>query len=223
VSGFDIYFLDRKDAGRRLASQLIAYANRSDVIVLGIPRGGVSVAFEIAAALHAPLDVFISRKLGVPWQEELAFGAVANGGVRILDSEIVGTLGIPQSEIDRIAAKVMAEVERREHAYRSGKPPLNVEGKTVILVDDGIATGSSIRAAIAALRQLQPAHVVVATPVAPAETCNRLRRDVDQVVSLLTPETFMGIGQFYEDFSQVEDEEVVALLRRAEESLKKIM
>jgi putative phosphoribosyl transferase len=190
------------------------YANRNDVIVLGIPRGGVPVAFEVAAALKAPLDVFISRKLGVPWQEELAFGAVASGGVRILDADIVEALGISDSEIERITATVKREVERRERAYRGGRPPLEVERFTVILVDDGIATGASMRAAIGALRQLKPARLVVAVPVAPVTTCNRLRREVDQLVCVHMPESFMAIGQFYEDFSQVTDAEVSDLLQR---------
>lgn len=213
-------FRDRIDAGRRLANQLTDYANRTDVIVLGIPRGGVSVAFEVAAALHAPLDVFISRKLGVPWQEELAFGAVAGGGMRILDPEIVAASGISNSEIERITAAARTEVERRERAYRGGRPPLNLEGKTVVLVDDGIATGSSIEAAIGALRQLKPARIVIAVPVAPLSACNRLRRDVDQLVCVLMPETFSGIGEFYDDFSQVADAEVIELLRRADQSFK---
>jgi putative phosphoribosyl transferase len=210
----DVVFENRTDAGRRLARLLGDYANRNDVIVLGIPRGGVPVAFEVAAALKAPLDVFISRKLGVPWQEELAFGAVASGGVRILDADIVEALGISDSEIERITATVKREVERRERAYRGGRPPLEVERFTVILVDDGIATGASMRAAIGALRQLKPARLVVAVPVAPVTTCNRLRREVDQLVCVHMPESFMAIGQFYEDFSQVTDAEVSDLLQR---------
>jgi putative phosphoribosyl transferase len=216
VEGLETFFLDRGDAGRRLAAQLGAYANRSDVVVLGIPRGGVSVAYEIAMALGAPLDIFVSRKLGVPWQEELAFGAVAGGGVRILDPDIVGEVGISSDEIDRITASVLTEVERRERAYRGDRPRPDLEGKTVILVDDGIATGSSIRAAIGALRQWKPTKIVVATPVGPGATCNRLRNDGVEVVALMTPKSFAAIGQFYEDFSQVSDEEVIDLLSRAE-------
>ena len=217
----DLIFQDRTAAGRNLASLLSVYANRADVLVLGIPRGGVLVAFEVAAALCAPLDVFVSRKLGVPWQEELAFGAVAGGGVRILDPEILDGLGIPDSEVERITDLATIEVERRERAYRGGKPVMRLEGKTVILVDDGIATGSSIRAAIGALRQLKPARLVVAVPVALASTCDTLRRNVDELVCVLRPENFSGIGQFYEDFSQVEDREVLDLLRRAEQNTKK--
>jgi putative phosphoribosyl transferase len=216
VNGLGTIFLDRGDAGRQLAAQLAAYANRSDVIVLGIPRGGVPVAYEIAMALGAPLDVFVSRKLGVPWQEELAFGAVAGRGVRILDPEIVGEVGISSDEIERITASVLTEVERRERAYRGDRPRPDLAGKTVILVDDGIATGSSILAAIAALRQWKPAKIVVATPVVPISICNRLGKDGLEVVALMTPKSFAAIGQFYEDFSQVSDEEVIELLSRAE-------
>jgi putative phosphoribosyl transferase len=215
VNGLEVIFRDRGDAGRRLAAQLSVYADRSDVIVLGIPRGGVSVAYEIAVTLRAPLDIFVSRKLGVPWQEELAFGAVAGGGVRILDAEIVGELGISSDEIELITANVRTEVERRDRAYRGDRPRPDLEGKTAILVDDGIATGSSIRAAIGALRQCKPAKIVVATPVVPISTWNRLRADGVEIVALMTPQTLDAIGQFYEDFSQVSDEEVINLLSRA--------
>jgi putative phosphoribosyl transferase len=208
-------FQDRVDAGRKLANRLSAYANRSDVIVLGIPRGGVPVAFEVARALDAPLDVFLSRKLGVPGQEELAFGAVATGGVRVLDQELIDAVGIPEQEIERITEKVKQELERRESVYRGSRPPLKVEGQTVILVDDGIATGSSIRAAINALRQMKPARIVIAVPVAPLSTCNRLRGEVEELVCVDTPELFFAIGQFYEDFAQLTDEEVTDLLHRA--------
>jgi putative phosphoribosyl transferase len=208
-------FANRVDAGRRLASRLGAYRNRKDVVVLGIPRGGVPVAFEVAAALDAPLDVFVSRKLGVPGQEELAFGAVASGGVRILDREITEAVGISDAEVERITANVRKEVERREKVYRGGRQPLMVQGQTVILVDDGIATGSSMRAAIGALRQMKPVRLVVAVPVAPLSTWNRLRQEVDELICVQTPEDFYAIGQFYEDFSQVADEEVTRLLHRA--------
>jgi putative phosphoribosyl transferase len=208
-------FANRVDAGRRLASRLGAYRSRKNVVVLGIPRGGVPVAFEVAAALDAPLDVFVSRKLGVPGQEELAFGAVASGGVRILDREITEAVGISDAEVERITANVRKEVERRERVYRGGRQPLMVQGHTVILVDDGIATGSSMRAAIGALRQMKPVRLVVAVPVAPLSTCNRLRQEVDELICVQTPEDFYAIGQFYEDFSQVADEEVTRLLHRA--------
>lgn len=210
-------FGDRVDAGRRLAEKLRAYANREDVVVLGIPRGGVPVAFEVAAALNAPLDVFLSRKLGVPGQEELAFGAVATGGVRVLDQELIEAVGISKQEIEQITQKVRAELERRERVYRGARPPFNLEGKVAILIDDGIATGSSMRAAINALRQLKPARVVVAVPVAPLSTCNRLKSDVDELICVHMPESFYAIGQFYADFSQVADEEVTNLIHRAEQ------
>jgi len=207
-------FRDRQEGGRKLAERLHAYANREDVIVLGIPRGGVPVAFEVARALHAPLDIFLSRKLGVPGQEELAFGAIAMGGTRVLDREIIETVGISEEQIERITAKVKKELERRENLYRGARPPLRINGLTALLVDDGIATGSSMRAAIHALRQMKPARVVVAVPVAPQSTCSRLTNEVDELVCVDTPEDFYAIGQFYEDFSQVADEEVTALLRR---------
>lgn len=211
----EMVFENRADAGRRLAQRLVAYANRKDVIVLGIPRGGVPVAFEIAAALAAPLDVFVSRKLGMPGQEELAFGAIASGGVRILDQELIEAVGIAPADVERITANVRKEVERREKLYRGGRQPLVVQGKTVILVDDGIATGSSMRAAIEALRQMKPARVVVAVPVAPLHTCKQLRSKVDELICPYEPEPFYAIGQSYDDFSQISDEEVTALLQHA--------
>ena len=210
-----MFFENRVDAGRRLASLLDAYAKRKDVIVLGIPRGGVPVAFEVAAALSAPLDIFVSRKLGVPGQEELAFGAIASGGVRILDRELIEAVGITHADVERITANVRKELERRERVYRGGRQPLIVQRKTAILVDDGIATGSSMRAAIEALRQMKPARVVVAVPVAPLHTCNRLRFEVDELICPYKPESFYAIGQFYDDFSQVSDAEVTELLQRA--------
>jgi putative phosphoribosyl transferase len=215
--GRNMTFDDRTDAGRQLAGKLVAYAGRKDVIVLGIPRGGVPVAFEVARALRAPLDIFLSRKLGVPGQEELAFGALASGGVRVLDRELIEELNISEREIEHITETVRREVERRERVYRGAKPPLQVEGKTAVLVDDGIATGSSILAAIEALRELRPARIVVAAPVAPLHTCDRLRSEVDDLVCVYAPETFYAIGQFYADFSQVSDEEVTDLIRRAHE------
>jgi putative phosphoribosyl transferase len=208
-------FQDRVDAGRRLASELGAYANREDVIVLGIPRGGVPVAFEVAKALNAQLDIFLSRKLGVPGQEELAFGAIASGGVRVLDREIIEAVGISEQDIEQITEKVKKELERRERVYRGGRPPLKLEGRTVLLVDDGIATGSSMRAAIHALRQMKPARIVIGVPVAPLSTCHRLKAEVDEFICVHMPEFFYAIGQFYTDFSQVADEEVTDLLHRA--------
>jgi putative phosphoribosyl transferase len=207
-------FRDREQAGRKLAEQLQLYANRKDVIVLGIPHGGVPVAFEVAKALCTPLDIFLSRKLGVPGHEELAFGALATGDTRVLDREIIEAVGIPEEQIDQITARVKKGLEQRENLYRGARPPLKVEGLTVLLVDDGIATGSSMRAAIKALRQMKPAHLVVAVPMAPLSTCNRVKREVDDLVCVYAPKDFYAIGQFYEDFSQVADEEVAELLRR---------
>jgi len=206
-------FLNRVNAGCKLAKKLDAYAGRKDVLVLGIPRGGVPVAFQVAAELGAPLDVFVVRKLGAPWRPELAFGAIATGGIRILDTQIVESLGITDLEIERIAARERQELDRRERVYRGTRPPLNVDGKTVILVDDGIATGASTRAAIAALRKLKPARIVLAAPIGPASTCSRLRLEVEDLICLDTPEAFYAIGEFYEDFSQVSDEEVTNLLQ----------
>jgi len=208
-------FRDRVEAGGRLAERLRPYANRGDVIVLGIPRGGVPVAFEVAEALNAPLDIFLSRKLGVPGQEELAFGAVASGGVRVLDDDLIESVGISKQEIEEITGKVRAELERRERVFRGDRPPLELEGKIAILIDDGIATGSSMRAAIKALRLHKPAKVVVAIPVAPLSTCHRLRTKVDELICVYMPESFYAIGQFYADFTQVADEEVTELIRRA--------
>ncbi len=208
-------FTNRTEAGRRLASRLKKYANRDDVIVLGIPRGGAPVAFEVATALRAPLDVFVLRKLGIPGHEELAFGAIGSGGVRFLDMDTVEGLGISGQDIELVTRMERKELERRERAYRGGRPPLDVKGLTAILVDDGIATGSSMRAGVRALRQLKPASIVIATPVAPSSTCNLLRREVDELVCLETPEPFYGVGRFYFDFSQVSDEEVNELLDRA--------
>ena len=208
-------FEDRTDAGRIVAQALGAYADRDDVLVLGMPRGGVPVAFEVAQALHAPLDIFICRKLGVPLQEELAFGAIAPGGVRVLDQQIVEAAGLNKREIDEITAREQKELERREQLYRAGRPPLDVAGKIVILVDDGIATGASMFASVRALRQLQPARIVVAVPVAPQSTCRKLRQEVDELVCTHSPASFYAIGQFYLDFSQLTDKQVVEFLQRA--------
>ena len=204
-------FADRTDAGRMLAAQLGHYANCSDVVVLGIPRGGVQVAFEIAKHLCAPLDVFLLRKLGAPGEEELAFGAIASGGIRVLDHETINALGISEQEIERVTDMELRELHRRESAYRGDRPPLDVVGKTVILVDDGIATGSSMRAGVQALRRLHPARIVVAVPVAPARSFAQVI-EIDEFVCLQTPMFFQAIGQFYDDFSQVSDEQVLAML-----------
>jgi putative phosphoribosyl transferase len=214
-----VLFSNRAEAGRALAERLVAYQGRSDLIVLGIPRGGVSVALEVAAALHAPLEVFVVRKLGVPGQEELAFGAISSGGVRVLNNELVEALGIPERDIETVTKEERNELERRERAYRGTKPPLNVAGMTAILVDDGIATGSSMQAAIMALRHLHPARIVVAVPVAPVTTCDRLRRIADEVVCAYMPASFLAVGEFYEDFLPVGDEEVTGYLTRTRQSV----
>lgn len=207
-------FEDRRDAGRALAGHLSQYAGRDDVIVLALPRGGVPVAYEVARALRAPLDVFVVRKLGTPGQEELALGAIASGGVLVLNDDVVEALGIPQHIIESIAARELQEFERRERQYRGSCPPLVVAGKVAIVVDDGLATGSTMRAAAQALRQMSPSKVVVAVPVASAVTCERLRADVDEVICAATPDNFFAVGQWYRDFEQTTDEEVRGLLGR---------
>jgi predicted phosphoribosyltransferase len=207
-------YRDRSEAGRILASKLAAYADQPDLLVLALPRGGVPVAFEVAQALHAPLDLFLVRKLGLPGHEELAMGAIASGGVRVLNEEVVRVLQVPDDVIATVAAVEQQELERRERLYRGERPPVDVCGKTVILVDDGLATGASMRAAVAALRQMGPARVVVAVPVGSAETCHELRREADDVVCAATPEPFRAVGLWYEDFSQTSDEEVRELLDR---------
>jgi predicted phosphoribosyltransferase len=208
-------FQDRFEAGRLLASRLSHLANRSDVVVLALPRGGVPVGFEVAKALNAPLDVFVVRKLGVPGHKELAIGAIASGGIRVLNEAVVRALGIPDEVVDAVAAEEERELERREREYRDGRPPIDVRGRTVILVDDGLATGSSMRVAALALKQKNPAQIVVAVPVASPDTCAEFESEVDQVICAVTPERFRAVGQWYRDFSQTSDEEVVDLLRRA--------
>jgi putative phosphoribosyl transferase len=208
-------FRDRADAGRALARRLRAYANRPDVLVLALPRGGVPVAYEVARALRAPLDGFLVRKLGVPGQEELAMGAIATGGVRVLNDDVVRLLQIPDEVIDSVAEVQWRELERREREYRDDRPPPAVRDKTVILIDDGLATGSTMRAAVAALRQQGPARIVVAVPVASAATCEDFRDEVDDVVCVQTPEPFYAVGSWYDDFTQTSDAEVHALLENA--------
>lgn len=208
-------FQDRADAGRQLAARLMHYAGRPEVIVLALPRGGVPVAYEVAIALGAPLDVFLVRKLGVPGHEELAMGAVASGGVRVLNTEVVEALGISEQAIEAVAQQELRELERRERVYRGGRPPPELRDRVVVLVDDGLATGSSMRAAVAAVRQQHPRRIVVAVPTAAAETCEDFRREVDEVVCLSTPEPFYAVGLWYRDFSQTSDDEVRALLERA--------
>jgi putative phosphoribosyl transferase len=207
-------YRDRTEAGKRLAAELAGYAGRQDVLVLALPRGGVPVAFEVARALGVPLNVFLVRKLGVPGHEELAMGAIATGGVRVLNEDVVRYLNIPGEVIDAVAAEEQRELERREKLYRGDRPAPNVRGKTVILVDDGLATGSTMRAAAAALRQQAPARIVVGVPVSSLATCDKFRDEVDEVVCAFTPEPFHGVGQWYEDFSQTTDDEVRELLGR---------
>jgi putative phosphoribosyl transferase len=211
-----IRFKNRSEAGRFLAEQLSAYANRPDTLVLALPRGGVPVAYEVAKALGAPLDVFLVRKLGLPGHEELAMGAIATGGVRVLNPEVVEYLRIPEEVIDEVTARERLELERRERLYREGRPALSPRGRVVILVDDGLATGSTMLAAVLALRQQQPASIVVAVPVAAKQTCEELRTVADEVVCAVTPDPFYAVGLWYEDFAQTTDEEVRELLARAE-------
>jgi predicted phosphoribosyltransferase len=214
-------FRDRSDAGRRLAERLATgFAGRPDVIVLGLPRGGIPVAFEVARRLDAPLDVFVVRKLGVPGQEELAMGAIATGGIRVINRDVVDALHIPDRAIDRVAQDEMRELERRQRSYRGDLPPPQVAQKVVVLIDDGLATGSTMRAAVAALREQGPARIVVAVPVAAEPTCDDLRKEVDEVVCLQTPEPFLAVGRFYDDFSQTTDEEVRTLLARSRQEVK---
>jgi predicted phosphoribosyltransferase len=208
-------FQNRREAGRYLAQLLQPYAQAPGLLVLALPRGGVPVAYEVARALRAPLDVFIVRKLGVPGEEELALGAVATGGVRVLNHNVIDHLGLPSHLIDQVTAREQVELERRARAYRNDRPPLNVKDKTVLLVDDGLATGASMRAAVEALRKLGPARLVVAVPAAAAETCAVLRSLVDAVICAITPQPFDGVGRWYEDFAPVSDAEVRQLLAQA--------
>jgi putative phosphoribosyl transferase len=208
-------FRDRAEAGRFLALKLAAHAGRQDTVVLALPRGGVPVAFEVAKSLNAPLDVFIVRKLGVPGQEELALGATATGQVRVLNQDIITALGISDEVVDSVIAREERELQRREQLYRGDRPPCELEGKTVILVDDGLATGSTMHAAVLALRRRKPARVIAAVPVAAVSTCEEFKDEVDEIVCATTPNPFYAVGQWYEDFSQTTDGEVQELLRRA--------
>lgn len=208
----DDLFRDRRYAGVELAAHLTRYANRDDVVVLALPRGGVPVAWEVAAALHAPLDVLVVRKLGTPGHSELAMGAIASGGVCVLNDDVVDAYRIPAEAIDAVAQTERIELERRERAYRHDRPPLDVRHRTVILVDDGLATGSTMKAAVRALRLQHPAAIVVAVPVSAPETCGEVRAIADDVVCLRTPPGFMAVGQWYRDFPQTTDEEVRMLM-----------
>lgn len=214
-------FNDRRDAGRQLATRLSGYAHRNDVTVLALPRGGVPVGYEVAEALQAPLDAFIVRKLGMPGHEEYAIGAIASGGVRVLNERAVQLLGLKPAEVESVVRVELGELERREQLYRAGRGRPAVGGRTVIVVDDGLATGATMRAAIKALGALgaadAPARIVVAVPVGAAATCEALRREVDELVCVLTPLEFSSVGQWYEDFAQTDDAEVGALLEQAAE------
>jgi putative phosphoribosyl transferase len=208
-------FPNRTEAGRTLAENLSKYAGREDVIVLGLPRGGVPVAYEVAKQLRAPLDVFIVRKLGVPGFEELAAGAIASGGVRVLNEDVVRALPNADEAIESVTARETAELQRREQEYRDGRPAPELRDRVVILVDDGLATGATMRAAVKALRQRGVAKIIVAVPVGPPDTCREFEDEADETLCASTPEFFQAVGQYYEDFSQTSDEEVRELLASA--------
>jgi putative phosphoribosyl transferase len=212
-------FANRTEAGRLLAEKLVQYAGRDDVIVLGLPRGGVPVAFEVARRLGVPLDVFIVRKLGVPGFEELAAGAIASGGVRVLNEDVMRSIPHADEAVEAVTARETAELERREQIYRDGRPPPELRDRIVILVDDGLATGASMRAAVKALRQSGAAKIVVAVPVGPPDTCRELQEEADETICLSTPEFFQAVGQYYEDFSQTSDEDVRELLSQAAQEM----
>ncbi len=212
-------FANRTEAGRLLAEKLVNYAGRADVIVLGLPRGGVPVAFEVAQRLGAPLDVFIARKLGVPGFEELAAGAIASGGVRVLNEDVMRSIPHADEAIDAVTIRETAELERREQIYREGRPPPELRDRIVILVDDGLATGATMRAAVKALRERGAAKIVVAVPVGPLDTCHALEERADETICLSTPEFFQAVGQYYEDFSQTSDEDVRELLSQAAQEM----
>jgi putative phosphoribosyl transferase len=211
----DERFQNRTEAGRRLAAALVRYAGRNDVLVLGLPRGGVPVAFEIANALDAPLDVFIVRKLGLPGHEEFGIGAIASGGMRIVDESVLRAYGVDADTLDQITARELRELGRREQLYRDGRPFPTIENRIVILVDDGLATGSTMRAAVAALREKRPREIVVAVPVGARETCAAMAALADEIVCLETPDPFYAVGLWYMNFEQTEDDEVHDLLERA--------
>jgi predicted phosphoribosyltransferase len=208
-------FRDRAEAGRVLAGRLQEYSGRDDVVVLALPRGGVPVGFELARSLAAPLDLFLVRKLGVPGHGELALGAIASGGVRVLNDAVVAELGLTPKDVEHAATVEARELARREQLYRNGRAPIDLRGRTAILVDDGLATGATMRAAARAVRRHEPARVVVAVPVAAEQTCRELAAEVDQVVCVKTPRPFLAVGSWYEDFDQTTDDEVRELLARA--------
>ncbi|NIP71847.1 MAG: phosphoribosyltransferase [Gammaproteobacteria bacterium] len=207
-----VSYPNRAEAGRQLAAALKDYRGREDVIVLALPRGGVPVAYEVAEALGAPMDLVVVRKLGTPGQEELAMGAIATGGARVMNTDVVAALRISEEVIERVVERERRELERRERAYRGERPRPELRDRYIVLIDDGLATGATMRAAVTALRQLGPARIVVAVPVAPPDTVERLRSEADEVVCLATPQPFFGVGQWYADFTQVTDDEVRRLL-----------
>ena len=210
-----VKFLDRRDAGRQLAEKLASYADDPGVLVLGLPRGGVPVAYEVACSLHAQLDVFVVRKLGVPGHRELAMGAIASGGMRVLNSDVIKALGIGPSAVESVAAAELLELVRQQRTYRGNAPPPKLSGRTVIVVDDGLATGSTMRAVVGTLRQSNPAGIIVAVPVAAAETARRIRQEADGVICLCEPPDFHAVSTWYDDFSQTSDEEVRKFLASA--------
>jgi predicted phosphoribosyltransferase len=212
-------FEDRTDAGRRLAKELAHYAGREDVIILALPRGGIPVGFEVAKALNAPMDVFLVRKLGTPGQRELAMGAIASGGVRVLNDELIRYLGIPSREIEQAAARETEELKRRELIYRGGRAMPDMRGRCAVLVDDGLATGSTMRAAVAALSRLEPSRIVVAVPVAAPDTCAAFTSEVDEILCLETPRHFDSVGAWYDEFSQTTDDEVKEYMELAGKQL----
>jgi putative phosphoribosyl transferase len=213
-------FQDRREAGQALAKELSDYADREDVVVLGLPRGGVPVAFEVSEALDVPLDVFVVRKLGLPRNPELAMGAIASGGVRVMNDEVLRRSSVSDEEIEAVVEEERDKLEAREKIYRGARPRVDLEGKTVLLVDDGLATGATMRAAVSALREHDPAKVVVTVPTAPPETCSEFEDRVDEILCLETPRSFMGVGGSYRDFSQTTNEEVRDLLERANERIE---
>ena len=212
-------FKDRRDAGRKLAQKLSAYARGQDTLILALPRGGVPVAYEVALTLNVPMDIFIVRKLGLPGREELAIGAIASGGIRVLNSDVIRMLSIPEEVINFVARRELQELQRRERLYRGNRPSPEVRDRTVVIIDDGLATGASMRAAVAGVRAQYPTRLVVAVPAAAAETCDAFRSEVEEVVCAITPEPFYGVSRWYEDFSQVTDEEVRTLLEEANRQL----
>jgi len=212
-------FKDRRHAGIELSKRLGAYANRDDVLVLALPRGGVPVGFEVACSLRAQLDVLVVRKLGMPGHEEVAIGAIAGDGVQVLNEELLDQAGIDPAAVESVMERERLELDRREIAYRAGRPLPEMAGKTVIVVDDGLATGATMRAAVAVLRNLAPGRVIVAVPVAVESACEELRAEADEVICAKTPQPFFGVGQWYEDFTQTDDEQVRDLLARADECL----